>query len=150
MREGSTSRARWLLCSLVAPSLLVLGALAACGGTSQQSTAATTDDQALAADIAQGKSGAEVTFDAVVASEPADSGGHERFTVTARDGHVIEIDHNNSLAPEVPAHVGDQLVIRGQLYIDPGPRIGVHCTHAHTSRGCPIAGFIQLRGATYQ
>ena len=151
MREGSTSRARWLLCSRLAAGLLAFGSLAACGGTQvQPGTAAATDDQALAADIAQGKSGAEVTFDAIVASEPADGGGHERFTVAARDGRVIEIDHNNSLAPEVPAHVGDQVVIRGQLYIDPGPRIGVHCTHAHTSRGCPIAGFIQLRGATYQ
>jgi len=110
---------------------------------------AVADNAGLAADITQGKSGAEVTFDAVVASEPVDSGGHERFTVTAADGRVIEVDHNNSLAPEVPVHTGAHVLIRGQLYIDPGPRIGVHCTHAHTSHGCPIAGFIQYAGTLY-
>lgn len=145
MREGSTSPRRWLLCSLF--GLL----LAACGGVAPEGPSGTTpDDAALAADIAQGRSGAEVTFDAVVASEPADSGGHERFSVTVPDGHILEVDHNNSLAPEVPVHSGDHIVIRGQLYIDPGPRVGVHCTHGHTSRGCPIPGFIQFAGTIYQ
>ena len=146
MKVGSTSQ---LLLGLY--SLLALGSLAACGGVaSPQASGTGADNATLAADIAQGKSGAEVTFDAVVATEPHDSGGHERFSVTAPDGSRIEIDHNNSLAPEVPAHSGDHLLIRGQLYIDPGPRIGVHCTHAHTSKGCPIAGFIQFAGTVYQ
>jgi hypothetical protein len=146
MREGSTSPLLLGLCSL-----LTVGLLSACGGApSPQGSGTAADNATLTADIAQGKSGAEVTFDAVVATEPADSGGHERFNVTLPDGHLIEVDHNNSLAPEVPVHSGDHLLIRGQLYIDPGPRIGVHCTHAHTSRGCPIAGFIQFAGTVYQ
>ena len=144
MKEGSTSQRRWALCSVL--SLLLL---AACGAGSTPAAGSATDDSALSADIAQGRSGAEVTFDAVVTTEPVDSGGHERFHVSSPDGLVLEVDHNTSLAREVPAHVGDRLVIRGQLYIDPGPRVGVHCTHAHTSRGCPIPGFIRLANNIY-
>jgi hypothetical protein len=106
------------------------------------------DDQTLHQDIANNANGAEVTFDATVVNEPVKSGTHERFEVKASTGEILEVDHNISLAVYVPVHVGDHLVIHGQLYIDPGPRIGVHCTHAHTSSGCPISGWIQL-GQTY-
>jgi hypothetical protein len=106
------------------------------------------DDKALHQDILNASGGAEVTFDASVVNDPVESGGHERFEVKATTGEMLEVDHNTSLAPFVPAHAGDQLVIHGQLYIDPGPRIGVHCTHAHTSSGCPNPGWIEL-GQTY-
>jgi hypothetical protein len=107
-----------------------------------------SDDQALHQDILGNANGAEVTFDAIVVSEPVKSGTHEQFQVKATTGEVLEVDHNTSLATYVPVHVGDHLVIHGKLYIDPGPRIGVHCTHSHTSSGCPIAGWIML-GQTY-
>lgn len=125
-------------------ALAVALALLACGGRE------TTDDQGLHNDIVNSTNGAEVTFDATVLSDPVESGGHERFQVKASTGEVLEIDHNTTLAPSVPAHAGDTLVIHGQLYIDPGPKIGVHCTHAHTSSGCPNPGWIELGQNYYE
>ena len=123
-------------------AVAVLLALVACGER------ATPDDQALHRDVVNGSSGAEVTFDATVLDNPVESGGHERFDVKAPTGERLEIDHNTTLAQYVPLHTGDQVVIHGQLYIDPGPRLGVHCTHAATSSGCPIPGWIML-GTNY-
>jgi hypothetical protein len=112
--------------------------LMACGGRE------TPDDQGLHQDIVNSTNGAEVTFDATVLNDPVESGGHERFQVKTSTGEVLEIDHNTSLATSVPAHAGDTLIIHGQLYIDPGPKVGVHCTHAHTSSGCPNPGWIEF------
>ena len=42
------------------------------------------------------------------------------------------------------------VVIHGQLYIDPGPHYGVHCTHAHTSSGCPSPGWIEYNNNYYE
>jgi hypothetical protein len=117
-------------------------ALVACGGRE------TPDDQGLHQDIVNGTNGAEVTFDANVIDNPIESGGHERFEVKATTGELLEIDHNTDLAAYVPIHTGDVVVIHGQLYIDPGPRLGVHCTHASTSSGCPNSGWIMF-GSTY-
>ena len=118
--------------------------LVACGGRDS------VDDQALHQDIVNNTSGAEVTFDATVVSDPVESGGHERFEVKAPTGERLEIDHNTSLAPSVPIHSGDTIVVHGQLYIDPGPRLGVHCTHAATSGGCPAPGWIEYAGSYYE
>ena len=130
---------------------LALGALAAvmiavsaCGGREAP------DDQGLHQDIVNGTSGAEVTFDATVLSDPVESGGHERFEVKTTTGESLEVDHNTSLAPSVPIHAGDTVVIHGQLYIDPGPRAGVHCTHAHTSSGCTNPGWIEFANNYYE
>jgi hypothetical protein len=119
-------------------AVAVLLTLAACGER------ATPDDQALHRDVVNGSSGAEVTFDATVLDNPVESGGHERFDVKAPTGERLEVDHNTTLAPYVPLHTGDKVVIHGQLYIDPGPRLGVHCTHAATSSGCPSPGWIMF------
>lgn len=108
------------------------------------------DDQGLHTAIANHHSGAEVTFDATVLSEPVQSGDHEDFDVLAATGEVLEIDHNTSLAREVPLHKGDMIVVHGQLYIDPGPRYGVHCTHAQTSSGCPDSGWIEFQNVYYE
>jgi hypothetical protein len=108
------------------------------------------DDQTLHQDIVSNANGAEVTFDATVVNDPVKSGTHERFEVKATTGEILEVDHNISLAAYAPVHQGDHLVIHGRLYIDPGPRIGVHCTHAHTSSGCPIPGWIQLGQNYYE
>ncbi|MFI5281546.1 MAG: hypothetical protein ACHQ0J_00250 [Candidatus Dormibacterales bacterium] len=127
---------------LAAVATLLL--LAACGGRDNP------DDQGLHQDIANSSNGVEVTFDATLVSEPVESGGHERFEVTDPAGDRLEIDHNTSLAPYVPIHQGDQIVVHGQLYIDPGPVAGVHCTHAATSSGCPDPGWIQYNGTYYE
>jgi hypothetical protein len=128
------------LCIALAIALTVV----ACGGRDAP------DDQALHQDVVNDTNGAEVTFDATVLNDPVESGGHERFEVKTPTGEMLEVDHNTSLATYVPAHAGDQLVIHGQLYIDPGPRLGVHCTHAHTSSGCPNPGWIMLGQSYYE
>jgi hypothetical protein len=128
----------------VASALAIVLALMACSGRE------TADDQGLHQDIVNSTNGAEVTFDATVLGDPVESGGHERFQVKASTGEVLEIDHNTSLAQSVPLHAGDTVIIHGQLYIDPGPKIGVHCTHAHTSSGCPNPGWIELGQNYYE
>jgi len=119
-------------------------AVVACGGRD------TADDQGLHRDVLNDINGAEVTFDATVLDNPVESGGHERFHVKATTSEVLEIDHNTTLAPFVPVKRGDHLVIHGELYIDPGPRLGVHCTHAETSSGCPSPGWILLGDNYYE
>ena len=128
------------LAALVALLLL----LAACGERDQ------ADDNALHQDIVNGKANVEVTFDATIVTEPAESGGHERFEVKDPAGDMLEVDHNTNLAQAVPAHAGDALIIHGRLYIDPGPHAGVHCTHATTSSGCPDPGWIEFAGNYYE
>ena len=126
--------------ALVATALLLF----ACGGRE------TADDQGLHHDIQNNVSGAEVTFDATVLSEPVQSGDHERFEVMTTTGEMLEVDHNTNLAQAVPLHKGAGVVIHGQLYIDPGPRYGVHCTHAQTSSGCPYPGWIEYGNSYYE
>ncbi len=127
-----------------AAALVAVLVLAACGEREQP------DDQGLHHDIVSGAGNVEVTFDATIVTEPAESGGHERFNVKDPAGDVLEVDHNTSLAQYVPAHAGDSLIIHGQLYIDPGPHAGVHCTHATTSSGCPNPGWIEFGGTYYE
>lgn len=118
--------------------------LAACFGAQVQ-----TDDTGFHADVSGGQAGQEVTFDAVEVAEPQVAGDHEVLVVRATTGETVEVDYNTSLGPPVPVHAGDHLVVQGVLYIDPG-RVGVHCVHVHTSRGCPLPGFILLDGKAYQ
>lgn len=118
--------------------------LVACGGRE------TPDDQALHQDIVSNASGAEVTFDASLLTDPVQGGDHERFEVRVPTGEMLEVDHNTNLGQTVPAHKGDGVIIHGQLYIDPGPRFGVHCTHAHTSSGCPNPGWIEYNNNYYE
>jgi hypothetical protein len=128
----------------LAVGLALLIALVGCGERE------TPDDQGLHRDVINNVNGAEVTFDATVLSNPVDSGGHERFEVKATTSELLEIDHNITLAPSVPIHTGDHVIIHGQLYIDPGPRLGVHCTHAQTSSGCPYSGWIEFNNNYYE
>jgi hypothetical protein len=129
---------RWL--AVVAAALLIVS----CGERP------VADDQGLHRDIVNNSDGAEVTFDATVIDNPVESGGHERLEVKATTGEMLEIDHNTTLAAYVPVHTGDALVIHGRLYIDPGPRLGVHCTHATTSSGCPDSGWILFNNNYYE
>src|SRR5215469_13319744 len=106
------------------------------------------DVNALHSDIAAGRSGAEVTFDATLVGEPTESGGHERMSVRDQLGDVLELDYNTSLGRVIPVHAGSSILVHGQLYVDPG-QAGVHCLHSVTSSGCPEPGWIQYAGATY-
>jgi hypothetical protein len=106
------------------------------------------DVNTLHADIAAGRSGAEVTFAGTLVSDPTESGGHERMSVRDQLGDVLELDYNTTLGRPVPVHAGSTIVVHGQLYVDPG-QVGVHCLHAQTSRGCPEPGWIQYAGTTY-
>ena len=126
--------------ALIATALVLFG----CGGY------AAPDDQGLHQAVKDNSDGAEVTFDATALSDPVQSGDHERFSVRASTGEQLEIDHNTNLAQWVPFHKGDALVIHGELYVDPGPRYGVHCTHAHTSSGCPNPGWIEYNNNYYE
>lgn len=128
----------------LALALAAMLLLVACGER------AAADDQGLHHDIVNNSSGAEVTFDATVLDNPVESGGHERFEVKAATGESLEIDHNTTLAAYAPIHARDKVVIHGQLYIDPGPRLGVHCTHATTSSGCPDSGWILFKNNYYE
>lgn len=128
------------LCAVALAAVLMV----ACGGRE------TADDKGLHKDIANVSNGAEVTFDATLRTEPIESGGHERFEVRVQTGEMLEVDHNTTLAPAVPAHKGDGVVIHGRLYIDPGPVYGVHCTHAKTSSGCPNPGWIEFNNNYYE
>jgi hypothetical protein len=125
-------------------ALVVVLTLVACGER------ATVDDQTFHKDVVNGSGGVEVTFDATVLDAPVQSGDHERFNVRAATGETLEVDHNTSLAAYVPIKAGDALVIHGQLYIDPGPHVGVHCTHAQTSSGCPESGWIMFANNYYE
>jgi len=118
--------------------------LAACGGRPA------ADDAGLHRAILAGRSGAEVTFVGTVTAEPQGAGDHEHLLVATALGDRLEIDHNTTLARWVPAHPGDTLMVRGQLYIDGPGQEGVHCTHGRTSRGCPTPGWIELRGSYYE
>lgn len=126
-----------------APAAAVCLLLAACGGR------ATADNAAFHQAAQQGRAGAEVVFDATVLQAPAQVGDHEHLVVRAVTGEQLEIDHNTILAQWVPARAGDHVVIAGQLYDDSGLE-GVHCTHAHTSSGCPYPGWIELAGTYYE
>ncbi len=116
----------------------------ACGGRDSP------DDQTLHQDIVTNASGAEVTFDATVVGEAVNAGDHERFMVKVPTGETLEVDHNIKLATYAPVHAGDHVIIHGKLYIDPGPRYGVHCTHSHTSGGCPVPGWIEFNSTYYE
>ena len=133
----------WRLLSALASAFL----LAACGSSA---TRASADDAALHQDIASGQAGVEVTFDGTVMADPVQAGSHEHLQVKTPAGDLLEVDHNTTLAPSVPAHAGDSVIVHGLLYIDPGPRAGVHCTHAHTSSGCPTPGWVELAGTYYE
>ena len=106
------------------------------------------DEAGLHADIAAGRSGAEVTFDAIVVQAPANVGDHEQIEVRDTLGDQLELDYNTQLGEWIPVRVGEQLEVHGQLYVDPN-RVGVHCLHAHTSSGCPQPGWVRYAGTTY-
>jgi hypothetical protein len=108
------------------------------------------DDASAHQAVQAGATGTEVTVDGQLTEEPFQSGTHEHLILRDSAGDRLEIDENTDLATPVPARQGDSVVVHGQLYVDPGPRAGIHCTHARTSRGCPDPGWIEYQGSYYE
>lgn len=121
--------------------------LAACGSAPAAGSVA-TNDAALHRDIAEGRGGSEVTFGGTVVSTPRTYGREQEFWVRTPLGDEVEVDHDVDYSTPAPVHEGERVVVRGQLYLDPG-RPGVHCTHESTSSGCPIPGFVDAGGHRY-
>jgi Protein of unknown function (DUF3465) len=122
---------------------VVAALLAACGGDPP------FDNAALSSALAAGQT-AEVTVQGrVVALLPdgnGSAGPHQRFDVDLGSGVVVEIDHNLTLAPRVPVHSGDIVVVHGEFAPDPGRPV-IHYTHHSTDRH--EGGWIRLAGTTY-
>ena len=146
-RRRPTSWTRTWQLPVAGAAVVVVVALAAFA-IWRNSQPPTPDQNALRADIAADRSGAEVTFVGTVIAAPVTVGDHEQIEVADGLGDDLELDYHIHLGQWIPVKVGDQLTVHGQLYIDPG-RVGVHCLHAQTSSGCPISGWIQLAGHTY-
>lgn len=145
-RRGRGGRRSLYLAAAIAAGALVAVLIGVNVWMSTRSPAA--DAASLRSDITAGRSGAEVTFDARLTSDPTRFGDHERIDVADRLGDDLELDYNTDLGSWVPAHRGDTIEVHGQLYIDPG-RVGVHCLHGDTSSGCPVPGWIRFAGITY-
>lgn len=82
-------------------------------------------------------------------SGPRTYGREEEFRVRTSLGDELEVDHDIDYSTAAPVHAGARVIVRGQLYLDPG-RAGVHCTHQSTSSGCPVPGFVEYGGRLYQ
>ena len=123
-------------------ALLALAFLVGCGGTPKPNNAGFVRD-------VQRHHAAEVTVVGNVASVLPDGNGpdgpHERFDL--RVGSVlVEIDHNLTLAPRAPVHVGETVEVHGQFEPDPGHPV-IHYTHHAT--GSHEGGWIKAGGKTY-
>ena len=115
----------------------------------------TTDNGAALRDIDSGRSGAEVTVSgkvaAVLPTVAGPHGAHERFLLDVTDGGHIQqifVADNVSIASQAPLHVGDPVVVRGELAFNArGPVI--HWTH-RDPRFRHMPGFIEVNGQRYE
>jgi uncharacterized protein DUF3465 len=132
--------------------VLAAFALAACSsaGSDQPDNLAAIDD------IHSHRSHQEVTVEGTVAqvmpNGRSDTGMHERFILDVHTGsgdeQLILVAHNIDIAPQVPLQAGDDVIVHGDLELDPtGPVI--HWTH-HDPSGRHPAGFIKVHGQTYE
>ncbi len=77
------------------------------------------------------------------------SGEHREFWVTPPGGAPIAIDANVGIMGDFPIRAGERAVVRGEYYVDPGGRDGIHWTH-RTDRGSHPPGYVELDGAFYR
>ena len=113
------------------------------------------DNAAALDDIRSGRSGIEVVVQGTVLQilplgPSVVSGQHERFVIAVRDGSEqdILVAHNVSIAPAVPVHRGEQVIVRGELAVDPSGPV-IHWTH-HDPRFRHPPGFVELNGRFYE
>jgi len=140
--------ARGVARTLCAAALLV-GAFSGCslGGVK-------SDNAGALDDISQGRSGSEVTVEGavvrVLATSSGTQGAHERFVVAVKAGNAeqdILVADNVTIGRAAPVRRGDDVIVRGELAIDPtGPVI--HWTH-HDPRGRHESGFVRVNGELY-
>ncbi len=140
MTRVSSGRARGAAAPLAIVAALLLAP--ACGG-------ATVDNGELRAALAAGRT-EEVTVQGRVLDLLPDGNGsdgpHQRFRLDVA-GVVVEVDHNLTLAPRAPLHVGDTVTLHGEFAPDPGHPV-IHYTHHATGRH--EGGWIEVGGQTYQ
>src|SRR2546430_12344867 len=92
---------------------LIAGWLVACGGSAQP------DDAAIVADFHNHQSNVEATADGTVTrllpDRTSSTGMHEQFIVRLSSGDLtVEVEHNISIAPRVPAALADHVVVHGE------------------------------------
>jgi hypothetical protein len=73
---------------------------------------------------------------------------HETFDVVTPNGLRLRIVDNVSLAPRIPVHTGDDVVVAGQLIPTSDGAI-VHDTHHCPGPGWHRGGWIEWRGKRY-
>jgi hypothetical protein len=111
-----------------------------------------SDDQAFAAVAAHRV--ADVAVAGTVADEPTFFMGtrtharHETFDIITPHGLHLRVVDNVSLAPPVPVHTGDTIVVAGQL-IPTNRGAIVHDTHHCPGPGWHRGGWINWGGRRY-
>lgn len=135
-----------------AAALAAALALAACSSAGSE----TPDNIAAIDAIHQHHGHQEVTIEGTVAqvlpNQKSLTGLHERFILDVHTGsgdqQLILVAHNIDIAPQVPLQEGDDVIVHGDLELDPqGPVI--HWTH-HDPSGRHPPGFIKVHGQTYE
>jgi uncharacterized protein DUF3465 len=114
-----------------------------------------TSDNAGALDaISQGRNGSEVTVEGavvrVLATSSGTQGAHERFVVAVKAGNAeqdILVADNVTIGRAAPVRRGDDVIVRGELAIDPAGPV-IHWTH-HDPRGRHESGFVRVNGQLY-
>jgi len=97
---------------------------------------------------------ADVAVAGTVADEPTFFVGkytrapHETFDIVTAHGLHLRVVDNVSLAPPVPVHAGDTVVVAGQLIPTSRGAI-VHDTHHCPGPGWHRGGFIEWNGKRY-
>ena len=110
------------------------------------------DNKACAAVAAQRV--ADIVVAGTVADEPTFFVGrhthapHETFDIVTPHGLQVRVVDNVSLAPPVPVHTGDNIVVAGQLIPTARGAI-VHDTHHCPGPGWHRAGWIEWNGRRY-
>jgi hypothetical protein len=104
--------------------------------------------------ISQGRSGSEVTVEGAVVRVDATSSGaqgaHERFVVAVKAGNAeqdILVADNVTIGRAAPVRRGDDVIVRGELAIDPSGPV-IHWTH-HDPQGRHESGFVRVNGELY-
>ncbi|HEY5095082.1 MAG TPA: DUF3465 domain-containing protein [Candidatus Eremiobacteraceae bacterium] len=97
---------------------------------------------------------ADVAVAGTVADEPTFFVGrrthalHETFDIVTPHGLKLRVVDNVALAPEIPVHAGDNIVVAGQLIPARAGAI-VHDTHHWPGPGWHRGGWIEWNGRRY-
>lgn len=104
--------------------------------------------------ISQGRSGSEVTVEGavvrVLATSSGTQGAHEQFVVAVKSGSAekdVLVADNITIGRAAPIRRGDDVIVRGELAIDPAGPV-IHWTH-HDPRGRHESGFVRVNGELY-